>query len=827
MEVKYSSTMNGDSKPSANGTMAMETEYEGDWRQGECLVPQLVGKFHDQQLWTDVRFTLSDGSVVQAHKLVLAITSPVFEGMFYGPLADKNLRDVNVEDVKPVGFRRLIQFIYNSRCLSWKMDDPEEWWHILEAANKYMNFRLVDQIERKLRDIARKEGNKGVILRHLKMAYRIGFDSSVKTVFLNSVIKNTSKLIQTDQWGQLEESSIMKIFDQDFLAATEGELYMGAKAWCLRNTNNEVEALKIFLDKFAAKITPEYMSQRDFLTYVANDAFLAQVDVFRDWTIKILVKNASENTIRGSYRPMRVLHFYFNAEQKGSSPTQFREETTTIDFPEEITKYTAAITSIWDGSHSGLHLNLKTESTIKTDLMKSARQAMNFAKPGPKSTKGSLPNLPEMVSDEEAQKTARKSALLVARMKDGSYRAEVLPNMDDAGSAYTTKDMFDGCKSDIEFVQVLVAIDARPVIKVKAISHKQFVEYVGTHDVPAKAAIEQVGFAKEFEFRAEDSSLEQAEREICKTLRLKDCQAWYVNNNNLCKKRELVQTDGTELAGYLRYDAIDKMISMLSEEVTANKGRAAYTGKGGDETDKFLTKLATLQQKYRSPRFWIMLEKEFKDDPDKLVSSVCKFDSGTGNLSYCGTICLQMNEEATLKPTTEFFSMILYNSDPNSKVYLRRFLNPQLVTKVSPSDDIEGINNFDIFVIQEGPKPGTETPGVILDYDRFIVKKVNEIPVTFRPKSGNDDRILQIALDGTQGIAHAKSKLCEAMEVPGSASGVYIYECIASEAATQNPLKKRAYRRPMDQPIEEHDPRRVSDLFQFCEDGSKTLYYHL
>jgi hypothetical protein len=33
-----------------------------------------------------------------------------------------------------------------------------------------------------------------------------------------------------------------------------------------------------------------------------------------------------------------------------------------------------------------------------------------------------------------------------------------------------------------------------------------------------------------------------------------------------------------------------------------------------------------------------------------------------------------------------------------------RFLNPLNVTKVSPSDDIEGINNFDIFVIQEGAK---------------------------------------------------------------------------------------------------------------------------
>jgi len=829
MEPKYQA--NGDGMAMAgnghggNG-MAMETEWE-DWRQGECLLPQLVGKFYDQQQWCDVRFCLADGSVVAAHKLVLAITSSVFEGMFFGPLADKNLSQVRVEDVKPAGFKRLIHFIYNSRCLSWKMDDPEEWWHVLEAANKYMNTRLVEQIERRLRDIARKEGGKGVILKHLKMAYRIGFDSSVKTVFLNSVIKNTSKLIQTDQWNQLEESSIMKIYDQDFLAATEGELYMGAKTWCLRNTSSEAEALKIFLEKFAPRITPEYMSQRDFLTYVANDAFLAQVDVFRDWTIKILVKNASENTIRGSYRPMRVLHFYFNAEQKGNSPTQFKEEVTTIDFPEEVTKYTAAITSVWDGDHSGLHLNLKTESQSKPDLMKQARQAMNFARPGPKSTKGALPNLPEMVSDEEAQRTARKSALIVARMKDGSFRAEVLANMDDAGSAYTSKDMFAGCKSDVDFVQVLVAIDARPNIKIKAISHKQFVEYVGTHDVPGKPNIEQVNFAKEFEFRAEESTMEQAEREICRTLRLKDCQAWYVNDQNLCKKRELIATDATELAGYLRYDAINKMIGMLAEEITVNKGRAAYAGKGGDETDKFLSNLQSMQKKYRSPRFWIMLEKEFKDDPDKLVSSVCKFDSSTGNLSYCGTICLQMNEEATLKPTTEFFSMILYNSDPNSKVYLRRFLNPQLVTKVSPSDDIEGINNFDIFVIQEGPKPGAETEGVIMDYDRFIVKKVNEIPVTFRPKSGNDDRILQIALDGTQGIAHAKAKLCEAMEVPGNASGVYIFECIASEASTANPLKKRAFRRPMDQPVDEHDPRKIGDMFQYCEDGSKTLYYHL
>ena len=94
MEPKYQANGNGmgmagNGNGDGNG-MAMETEWE-DWRQGECLLPQLVGKFYDQQQWCDVRFCLADGSVVAAHKLVLAITSSVFEGMFFGPLADKNL----------------------------------------------------------------------------------------------------------------------------------------------------------------------------------------------------------------------------------------------------------------------------------------------------------------------------------------------------------------------------------------------------------------------------------------------------------------------------------------------------------------------------------------------------------------------------------------------------------------------------------------------------------------------------------------------------------------------------------------------------------------
>ena len=58
-----------------------------------------------------------------------------------------------------------------------------------------------------------------------------------------------------------------------------------------------------------------------------------------------------------------------------------------------------------------------------------------------------------MVSDEEVQKTARKSALIVARMKDGSFRAEVILNLDEQGG-FTSKQLLANTKSEVEFVQV-------------------------------------------------------------------------------------------------------------------------------------------------------------------------------------------------------------------------------------------------------------------------------------------------------------------------------------------------------------------------------------
>jgi hypothetical protein len=60
--------------------------------------------------------------------------------------------------------------------------------------------------------------------------------------------------------------TMLTVPSQDFLAATEGELYMGAKSWCLRNTSNEAEALKMFLEKFANRQASQSANPDLFLT---------------------------------------------------------------------------------------------------------------------------------------------------------------------------------------------------------------------------------------------------------------------------------------------------------------------------------------------------------------------------------------------------------------------------------------------------------------------------------------------------------------------------------------------------------------------------------
>jgi speckle-type POZ protein len=102
-------------------------------------------KLWDEKEGMDVTFTVG-GDTFGAHKIVLAMRSPVFKVEFYGPMKEATAQLVTIEDMQPAVFRALLHFIYTDTLPI--MDDregddnTEMIRHLLVAADRYAMERL-------------------------------------------------------------------------------------------------------------------------------------------------------------------------------------------------------------------------------------------------------------------------------------------------------------------------------------------------------------------------------------------------------------------------------------------------------------------------------------------------------------------------------------------------------------------------------------------------------------------------------------------------------------------------------------------------------------
>jgi speckle-type POZ protein len=95
-------------------------------RKSEVHVPpsdllDYLSDLLEAQDGADVSFQVR-GEVFPAHKIILAMRSPVFKAKFYGPIRNKCRRiHVTIEDMQPVVFKAFLHFIYTD--LLPPMDD--------------------------------------------------------------------------------------------------------------------------------------------------------------------------------------------------------------------------------------------------------------------------------------------------------------------------------------------------------------------------------------------------------------------------------------------------------------------------------------------------------------------------------------------------------------------------------------------------------------------------------------------------------------------------------------------------------------------------------
>ncbi|KAJ7296904.1 hypothetical protein O6H91_07G104300 [Diphasiastrum complanatum] len=118
---------------------------------------QHFGALFDSGEEADVLFEV-DGTIIPAHKLVLAARSPVFKELLLGKSGESEAGTVQIKDMDPPIFRALLQFIYKD-----KLPDADELpgasstspstmmaQHLLAAADRYSLDRLRVVCEAKL-----------------------------------------------------------------------------------------------------------------------------------------------------------------------------------------------------------------------------------------------------------------------------------------------------------------------------------------------------------------------------------------------------------------------------------------------------------------------------------------------------------------------------------------------------------------------------------------------------------------------------------------------------------------------------------------------------
>lgn len=116
-----------------------------DWQTGMSRISQRAGYLLQSGQWSDCTFVVGSGNnqkTLQAHRLILAMSSPVFEAMFFGGMAEKGDKPVEILDVQPQAFKALLQYIYSDEINLKSFDQVCE---ICYAAKKYMIPSLVEQ----------------------------------------------------------------------------------------------------------------------------------------------------------------------------------------------------------------------------------------------------------------------------------------------------------------------------------------------------------------------------------------------------------------------------------------------------------------------------------------------------------------------------------------------------------------------------------------------------------------------------------------------------------------------------------------------------------
>ena len=253
-----------------------------NWQTTRSTIRERAKFVFNNDRLSDIKFVVRkmDGESeskqeIPAHKFVLSISSPVFEAMFYGELAET--RDtIELPDCDYEGLLELFRYMYSDKA---NLSESNV-MGVLYLAKKYMVPSLTEECSKYLLNNL----NPSNVFSILPSAQKYE-DKDLMERCWKLIDEKTKEAMNTDEFATIERSLLKEVIIRDTLSVDEIDLFKAVDLWateeCKRQGLEAVGATKrnILGEEIVKAIRFPIMKLEDFSSVVLASDFLTKEEI--------------------------------------------------------------------------------------------------------------------------------------------------------------------------------------------------------------------------------------------------------------------------------------------------------------------------------------------------------------------------------------------------------------------------------------------------------------------------------------------------------------------------------------------------------------------
>ncbi|KAL9980192.1 hypothetical protein ACROYT_G008746 [Oculina patagonica] len=255
---------------------------EKSWQITRPTIKERSKFMFNNDLFSDVKFIIrkTDGEseskqVIPAHKFVLSISSPVFEAMFYGDLAETG-DSIELPDCEYESLLELFRYMYSDEANL----NGSNVMGVLYLAKKYIVPSLADKCLGFLQDNVNGTNVFSILSFAQKYEEKNLLDQCWKVID-----DETEEAVKSEGFATIERSLLEAIVERDTLTIEEIELFKAVDLWATKKCEEQGLAVegsikrRILGEQIIKGIRFPTLRQEDFATVVLDSDMLTKEEI--------------------------------------------------------------------------------------------------------------------------------------------------------------------------------------------------------------------------------------------------------------------------------------------------------------------------------------------------------------------------------------------------------------------------------------------------------------------------------------------------------------------------------------------------------------------